>query len=556
MQNIDCLAVTGSDTAFVPILIVAAVLLVAGVVIALVARKRGLAALALIPLLFLGVAFTPGAAPALADPCTQLPPGTMPEPSDPCVVDPDAVAEGVSSEPLGDTYYPDYGNVGYDVQSYHVEFVFDPEQPLLEAVATIVATATTDDPLAEFSFDFETLGSDGEPTLLATDVTVDCAPAEFEHAGRDLTVSPSKAIAPGDDFAVVVTYSGTPGYVDDVYGDSGWHWLTGGAALVMGEPASSSAWFPSNAHPLDKALFSVTGTVPFDPEAADTEQWRVSSNGEPVELDGEAPEGWWTFGWAAPEPMATYLTTLFIDKFEYTVSEAANGVTIYNSFSPGVSQTVKDRAARTEEIMLFFENYFGDYPFTTNGGQFTNDSLGYALETQTRSSYSRNASLNTIAHEIAHQWVGDSVTLSTWADMCLNECLAEYAASWLWSEHTSGTVLDTKYSTTVAQRKNQPAWWATPLVDMGAGNEFNDVYTRGSLAIHALRKEMGDDAFFDLLYRWATEKAGQNVTWAQFEDMVDEVAGRDLGAFMSAWFTSTGVPADEYLYPGDIPPAP
>ncbi|PWD51804.1 hypothetical protein C8046_15285 [Serinibacter arcticus] len=262
------------------------------------------------------------------------------------------------------------------------------------------------------------------------------------------------------------------------------------------------------------------------------------------------PEGWRTFGWAAPEPMATYLTTLFIDTFTSTTTVTDGGVTIYNTFSPGVSQAVKDRAARTGEIQDFFEDFFGPYPFTTNGGQFTNDSLGYALETQTRSSYSRNASLGTIAHEIAHQWIGNNVTVASWADMCLNECLAEYAASWLWAEHSSGTNLATKYTGTLTPRlaPAQAAYWSRPLVDMGAGNEFNDVYGRGSLAVHALRLELGDEAFFTLLERWATEKADQNVSFSDFEDLVDDVAGRDVSGFMTAWFRSTGVPAAEYLH--------
>lgn len=457
--------------------------------------------------------------------------------------------DGAIADPsIGDPYYPEAGNGGYDVESYHVDLVWDPATRDLVATTTIVAEVTASERLGQITFDLETTDSDDAPTLAVTKAKVNGRSAGFTHADREVDLVPVGGLEPGETFTAQISYEGTPGYVPDVYGDSGWHDLSGDGALVMGEPASSSAWFPSNAHPRDRALFSVTATVPYVAGAPEEEQWQVSSNGEPVTDLPPAPEGWRTFGWAAPEPMATYLTTLYIDRFTSTTTTTDSGVTIYNTFAPGVSQTVKDRAARTGEIQTFFEGFFGPYPFTTNGGQYTNDSLGYALETQTRSSYSRNPGLGTIAHEIAHQWVGDNVTVNSWADMCLNECLAEYAASWLWAEHSSGTNLTTKYASTLTPRLAQPAYWARPLVDMGAGNEFNDVYGRGSLAIHALRLELGDDAFFTLLERWATEKADQNVAFSDFEDLVDEVADRDVSGFMTAWFRSTTPPPAEYLH--------
>ncbi|GMA30250.1 S-layer homology domain-containing protein [Litorihabitans aurantiacus] len=463
---------------------------------------------------------------------------------------PVAIDGAIAAPGIGDPYYPESGNAGFDVLSYHVDLVWDPATRLLDAVTTLTASVTSEEKLGQFTLDLETVDSRGRETLTVSQAKVNGRTAGFTHADRGLDVVPLGGLEPGDVFVAQIAYSGTPGYVPDVYGDSGWHSLTGGGSLVMGEPASSSAWFPSNAHPSDKAFFSVTATVPYTAGTAESEQWQVSSNGEPVTGLPAAPEGWRTFGWSAPEPMATYLTTLFIDRFESTTTTTDSGVTIYNTFSPGVSQAVKDRAARTGEIQDFFEDYFGPYPFTTNGGQYTNDRLGYALETQTRSSYSANVGLGTIAHEVAHQWIGNDVGLAAWGDMCLNECLAEYAASWMWAEHDTGVDLAARYEQRLTSQLGSTSYWARPLVDMGAGNEFNDVYNRGSLAVHALRLEIGDDAFFTLLERWATEKSGQLVTFSDLEDMVDEVAGRDVSGFMTAWFRSTGVPAPEYRHLG------
>jgi len=98
----------------------------------------------------------------------------------------------------------------------------------------------------------------------------------------------------------------------------------------------------------------------------------------------------------------------------------------------------------------------------------------------------------------------------------------------------------------------QPGFWASPLVDMGPGQEFTRVYDRGPLAMHALRNEIGDDAFFKILKEWPATYGGKNVTFDEFEAYVSSVAGRDLGPFIDAWFRGTTVPAMQFRYPGDL----
>ena len=89
---------------------------------------------------------------------------------------------------------------------------------------------------------------------------------------------------------------------------------------------------------------------------------------------------------------------------------------------------------------------------------------------------------------------------------------------------------------------------------MGAGNEFSDVYSRGPLALHALRHEIGNEKFSELLLSWIEKYGGGNASFSQFEDLVDQIAGKDESAFMDAWFRKTGVPAEEFLWPGDLHP--
>jgi len=89
---------------------------------------------------------------------------------------------------------------------------------------------------------------------------------------------------------------------------------------------------------------------------------------------------------------------------------------------------------------------------------------------------------------------------------------------------------------------------------MGPGNEFTSVYSRGPLALHALRAEIGDEAFLAMLQDWPATRGGTNATWDEFEAFVTQIAGRDMTSFFDAWFRGTTVPDAQYRYPGNLGP--
>ena len=118
------------------------------------------------------------------------------------------------------------------------------------------------------------------------------------------------------------------------------------------------------------------------------------------------------------------------------------------------------------------------------------------METQTRPTYAKWADLSIIVHENAH--CGDSVTVKSWADICLNECFAPYA-QWLWAEAKDGSDLDDRYRCAVEMPSKSTDFWAPKLTGMGPGHEFEGVYDKGILAMQALRRRIGDDAFYRML---------------------------------------------------------
>jgi len=440
---------------------------------------------------------------------------------------------------IGDPYYPESGNGGYDVQDYLVQLTWNEEDSSISATTSIAATVTSTEKLGQFTFDFQ-------ETLQVESVTINDEPTAFEQLPAKLVLTPAVGLEPEAQFVVVVTYNGQPSAVSHGtagLGDGGWVNLPDGGAVVAGEPLSASTWFPANEHPLDRATFQVIATVP--------DGWSVISNGLPIDDLPTPPDGSAVFGWREKSPMATYLTTLYIDKFTTTTGTTGAGTPIINAFAPDGGDKFEPLAKKTAEIVDYLSTKFGDYPFESVGGIYSNLDLSFALETQTRPVYADWVDLDTVIHELAHQWYGDDVAIKSWADICLNECFASYAP-WLYREAKEGEDLDATYRQNIAAYREDPTFWATPLVDMGAGNEFSDVYSRGPLALHALRNEIGDKAMDAVLIGWAKEKAGTNVSFDEWEAYVNDTVGKDLTPFLDAWFRGTTLPAEKYLFPGDL----
>jgi aminopeptidase N len=259
------------------------------------------------------------------------------------------------------------------------------------------------------------------------------------------------------------------------------------------------------------------------------------------------------FRWAQSDPVASYLTTLYIDKFDVVEGKLADGKPIVSAIAPDANDDARQLADSTGQILDVLSGYFGPYPFEAAGGIFTGLNTGYALETATRPVYGGGpiASFETVVHELAHQWYGDDVTVQRWSDICLNECFASYAP-WLYDAQVNKTDLDAQWKQQMNSLVNQPRFWRSPLVDMGAGEEFTRVYDRGPLALHALRAEIGDDAFFRLLKEWPATYGGKNASFDELEQFVNTLAGRDVTPFMDAWFRGTTVPDEQFRYPGNL----
>jgi aminopeptidase N len=422
----------------------------------------------------------------------------------------------------GDAYFPLAGNGGYEVRHYSLDIRYDPATRAFAGHAELTARALTG--LSRFNLDLR--------GFTVRSVTVDGRSAAFTRDGQELTVTPRRGLDRGRSFTVRVRYDGTTGQPTDNTGALyGWVSMPDGA-FVANEPEGASTWYPVNDHPTDKASYDFRITVP----AAKT----AVANGELV--GRHTVGGWTTWVWRARDPMASYLSMAAVGDYDLRFSRGPRGLPIIDAVDRDLGPEADDGLARTGEMIGYFNQVFGPYPFTSYGAVIDDDEdAGYALENQTRPIYSGAPDESTVAHELAHQWFGNSVSPALWREIWLNEGFATYA-EWLWEAHTGGQSPADQFTTQYA-RPATSAFWNTPPADPGAENLFaSAVYNRGAMTLQALRVKIGDRAFFDLLRLWYLKNRNGNADTADLLALAEKVSRQDLDAFFQTWLYTPGKP--------------
>ncbi|MFG2005665.1 M1 family metallopeptidase [Spirillospora sp. NPDC048911] len=424
---------------------------------------------------------------------------------------------------VGDSYFPDAGNGGYDVGHYDISLDYVPRGQRVSGTTTITANATQN--LARFDLDF--VGNK------VRSVKVNGAPATFARHGQELVVTPRGGVAKGDRFTVAVTYAGSPRRLHDpVLGQTGWIPTADGVA-TLSQPVGSATWFPLNDHPSDKATYAYAVTVP--------KGLSVVANGE---LEGSANAGGKsTFRWRSAQPMAGYLALIAIGRFTTLDGRSPGGVRTFTAVDRGNRSSPKRLQELTADVTDWGTRTFGRFPFDSTGGIVDDVPVGYALETQNRPMYPGGASVTLIVHELAHQWFGDSVSVARWQDIWLNEGFATYT-EWLWSEQHGGRKAEAFFAKAYSRPRNYPGW-KIPTAAPGRKGLFESfpVYVRGAMTLHMLRKTVGDAAFFRILRAWTAEHAHGNATTADFRKLAERVSGRDLDRLFDAWLSTPRKPS-------------
>jgi aminopeptidase N len=414
-----------------------------------------------------------------------------------------------------------HGNPGYRVSHYDLELETKPATGRLAGHArlTVVAQAA-DTPLV---LDLGPFRVDR--------VLVDGRPVRWTHRAGKLRIRARLLV--DTPFAVEIRYAGRPVPIRTRHwGEVGWDELADGV-IVASQPIGAPSWFPCNDLVGEKATYRITVTAPV--------AYTVVANGVLAARTAAGSTTTWTY--AVDEPMAAYLATVQIGPYERVL--LAEGQMLA---APRERQRAAQHDfARQPRMMALFADRFGPYPFAEYAVVVTQDALEVPVEAQGLSIFGANhvdgrrGYERLVAHELAHQWFGNSVGLVDWQHIWLNEGFAAYA-EWLWSEHAGGpsaAVLAERSHTVLAGLPQNLRIGDPPARDM-----FDDrLYQRGALTLHALRTTVGDETFFGILREWTARHRHATVTTADFVTLAERRAGASLTALFDAWLLSPALPA-------------
>ncbi|MFF3398965.1 M1 family metallopeptidase [Streptomyces sp. NPDC002659] len=425
---------------------------------------------------------------------------------------------------VADALFPQLGNGGYDVAHYSLTLTYQPDENMLKATAVITARATQS--LSSFNLDLH--------GLAVRTATVNKHAAQTVRRGDELVVTPSAALSRGQDFTTVISYDGVPKTIQDSQGAAEGWMETDDGAVGLGEPTGSMAWFPGNHHPSDKATYDITITVPTGLKAI--------SNGtlKHRTTKGESE----TYAWRSPEPMPSYAATVAVGDFD--ISETASaGLPVYVAIDPDEKANAQRIPSLVGEATAWAVDRFGPYPFASTGAIVDHfPELDYALETQTRPYFHKAPDDKLVVHEIAHQWFGNSVTPRSWKDMWLNEGFATYA-EWLWEEeHGGNTAQETFDAFYDGTHPESEGIWDFPPAAPPTPEQVSDppVYGRGAMALHQVRKAVGDKAFFSILRTWTKDHRHGGAGSADFIQLSRKNSGPALDALFNDWLYKRGKP--------------
>lgn len=309
---------------------------------------------------------------------------------------------------------------------------------------------------------------------------------------------------------------------------------------TLSEPYGAMDWWPCKESLSDKIdSLDVFVTSPS--------QYKAASNGKLISdvVSGSKR----TAHWKHRYPIATYLVAIAVTNYE-TYSdfvEAPDGkkIEILNYMYPEYLATAKTKSGETRDIMDLYNRKFITYPFAAEKYGHAQFGWGGGMEHQTMS-FMTNLDFELVAHEMAHQWFGDYITLASWHDIWLNEGFATYLSGiayenlyngiW-WNDFkirlTNSVTSNSEGSVYVADTTNISRIFSSRLS-----------YNKGASLLHMLRWEIGDELFFKGMKNYLNDPKIANgfASQAQFVTHMETAADTSLTEFFKDWYYGEGYP--------------
>ena len=389
-------------------------------------------------------------------------------------------------------------------------------------------------------------------------VTLNSKPLEFTHKDGLLLVTLSEDAKPGDEVSLTVDYHGKPkdGLILTKDKD--------GNPSAVGDnwPNRVHHWIPTLDHPAAKATITFNVTAPAGQE--------VVANGRLDHVETTA-SGYRTWTYSESVPIPPYCMIIAVGQFA-KVEPVEHAVTPLSYYVP---LSERDLALKGFSpggpVVDYFTNTIAPYPYeklalivgaTRFGGMENSSAIVFTSNLFSRAAapsidMSRkfgvpSNNVNVIAHEIAHQWFGDSVTESTWSDLWLSEGFATYFAA-LFVQRFEGedafrVSMNNASLAVFAYEKKK----LVPIFDRDTENLMEllnpNNYQKGAWVLHMLRSQLGDDAFFRGIRDYYTTHKNATASSEDLRAALEKASGKNLRAFFARWVYDSGHPQYELAW--------
>lgn len=370
----------------------------------------------------------------------------------------------------------------------------------------------------------------------------------FQHKSDTLYVKFNKPIKKNSIRRITIKY-----HHNDVI--DGAFFVKDGMLFTNNAPQGARKWFPCFDHPSDKALFELKAKTPADV--------LLGSNGLLVDSTKIADTIF--YNWKTVYPLSTYLVVISskknyqLDEIEWN-SLTGRKIPVRFYWNEGENQSALNLIKSiTPQMMDYFSELLCDYPFEKNGYATLNELFIFGgMENQTLISLCKDCwNEELVAHEFAHQWFGNLITLKTWSDVWLNEGFATFAEG-LWIEHRFGEDAYKQFMAVQAERFFQaedkfPIFntdWRDKVPDINKLYNGPIIYAKASAVLHMLRYVLGDSVFFNALKSYTNDPELQfgNISTEEFISKIINYTGKDLGWYFNQWLAGTYYPVYKNFY--------
>tara|TARA_R110002073_G_scaffold93546_4_gene218395 strand:- start:9026 stop:10618 length:1593 start_codon:yes stop_codon:yes gene_type:complete len=427
--------------------------------------------------------------------------------------------------------YIDYGTI--DIQKYEFHIIVTDDNNNIQGEATINLVATSN--LESFKLDLENTDETNKGMMVSS-ISENGNPVKFKHQNNVLTIFSN--ITAGEEKTFLVSYHGVPkdGLVisKNKYGDRtffGDNW-----------PNRAHQWLPTVDHPSDKALVEWHVTAPA--------HYQVIGNGTQIEetdLDNQNT----LYVWKTEVPIPTKVMVIGIARFAVQHIGETNNIPISSWVYPQNKDAGFYDYAMGKDIINFFIEHVGPYPYSKLANVQSKTRFG-GMENASNIFYFENSVSgerkieNLIAHEIAHQWFGNSASESDWTHVWLSEGFATYFTN-LYVENTKGKTafleLVNKQRDAVIKFSKQQL---TPVLDSETKSLMRllntNSYQKGAWVLHMLRKKVGDVPFWNSISAYYQKYKLKNASSDDLKNVFEEVTNQELDAFFTQWLEQPGQP--------------